>query len=811
MKKVHVVVDVPGSVGDQTYTYLVPPQWENEVGVGARVVVPFGNRRVDGIVVEVATPQTEADLPEVALREIEEVVPPPLTEELVQLGYWLSRKTLCPWMTALKAMIPAGIRGKYTVEVALAGDVELQREEEREIFEYFRHRGSVSWKALLQAFPQHERLLHRWRREGRLRVRSEVHRPVRVKKAVYLRRIMEREQLDRLLEQCSPRAVKQREVLRRLREEPQREWLQADLMKQWGVSTTTLNALIRQGVLERVEKDVFREPSDGLPLEEEAPYALTEEQQAALVPLIEALSQRQYHAFLLHGVTGSGKTEVYMQAIRYCLQQGRSAIVLVPEISLTPQMVERFRRRFGPKVAVFHSRLSPGERFDEWRRIQEGQAKVVIGARSAVFAPFERLGLIIVDEEHEGTYKQEEAPRYHTRDVALRRARYHQAVVVLGSATPSLEVYAAAQKGGFTLLQMKRRVHDRPLPQVHVVDMRQELQAGNRSLFSRMLAKRMAERFRRNEQVILFQHRRGFAHFVMCRSCGSVMKCPACDISLTYHRVGHHLRCHYCGYATVEPATCPTCGSGPIRHLGAGTQRVEEELHRLFPGVRVLRMDADTTSQKGAHQQLLARFYRQEADVLIGTQMIAKGLDFPNVTLVGVILADSLLYLPDFRAGERTFQLLTQVSGRAGRHHRPGEVIIQSFNPEHDIIQAAAAQDYARFFAREMALRRQAGYPPYRRLVQLVFTHPESAVALTWAAQMTRWLADRLHKVAQVLGPAAATISRMKNRYRYQSMIKYTDEPTVRAVLQEAIAEWEPRLKKQHVQLTIDVDPRMLS
>jgi len=818
MKRAQVVVDVPGTVGDQTFTYLVPPQWEEEICIGARVVVPFGPRRVDGIVVELHDAgeheKNESTLQnsttsDYTLREIEEVVPPPLNEELVNLGYWLSRKTLCPLMAALKAMVPAGLRGKYTSKVSLAAGVIPQTTAEQEIVAFLQQRSAVEWKKLLRAFPQHERLLMRWRREGKLSLQSSVQRPVRVKKVAYLRPLVEADQWNELLASSPSRAVKQRKVLEYLRDHPQREWPQSDLLKRLGVSTATINALIQKGILERYEKEVLREPAHD-PVDMEAPPVLTAEQQTALASIVDALSRQTYHAFLLHGVTGSGKTEVYLQAIAHCLRQGRAAIVLVPEISLTPQMVERFRRRYGPQVAVFHSGLAQGERFDEWRRIQEGRAQVVIGARSAVFAPFVDIGLIIVDEEHESTYKQEETPRYHARDVALRRARYHQAVVVLGSATPSLEAYATALKGGFTLLQMTRRVHGRPLPQVHLVDLRQELQTGNRSLFSRLLAEKMAERFARQEQVILFQHRRGFAHFVMCRSCGMVMKCPSCDISLTYHRVGQHLRCHYCGYTVLEPAVCPECGSGQMRHLGVGTQRVEEELNRLFPGVRILRMDADTTTQKGAHQQLLNRFFRQEADVLLGTQMIAKGLDFPKVTLVGVVLADTLLYLPDFRASERTFQLLTQVSGRAGRHERPGEVVIQSFNPEHEIVQAAASQDYARFFAREMIHRRRGGYPPYCRLAQLLFAHPEAAVALSSAVQVTRRLQERLKGAAQVIGPVAAPIARMKNRYRFQSMIKYNNEPMVRTVLQETLAEWEPLLKKQDVQLIIDIDPRVL-
>ncbi|OUM87722.1 MAG: primosomal protein N' [Bacillus thermozeamaize] len=814
--RVQVVVDVPGQAGDQSYTYLVPEEWAAEVRIGSRVVVPFGSRRVDGIVIDVkdeplaAKRGTEQAQEDIVLREIEEVVPPPLTAELVNLAHWLSQKTLCSWMTALKVMIPAGVRGRYTTEVEIKDDGWLKTDEEQEILSYVKDHPAIAWKDLLQAFPAYKRILNQWRREGRLVVRPVLKRDVRGKKAAFIRLNIDPGKLDVFLQQLPRQAVKQREILEQFRRHPDEEWLQSDLLKRVQASSSTIQSLIRQGVLARVEKEVPRHPFSGRPPERDVPKPLTEEQQSVLNPILAAISKREYQAFLLHGVTGSGKTEVYLQAIAHCRHLGRAAIVLVPEISLTPQMVDRFRRRFGEEVAVFHSGLSQGERFDEWRRIQEGRAGVVVGARSAIFSPFENIGLIIVDEEHEGTYKQEEAPRYHARDVALRRARYHRAAVVFGSATPSLEAYTAALQGGFTLLSMRHRVHGRPYPRVHLVDLRKELQEGNRSLFSRLLYEKMLERFARKEQVILFQHRRGFAHFVMCRVCGTAITCPHCDITLTYHRVGNHLRCHYCGFTALEPSACPECGSQHIRHLGVGTQRVEEELNRLFPQVRVLRMDADTTAQKGAHQRLLDLFQRHEADVLLGTQMITKGLDFPNVTLVGVILADSLLFLPDFRASERTFQLLTQVSGRAGRHERPGEVVIQSFNPEHESIQAAATHDYVRFYQREMLLRKQSGYPPYCRLAQLVFAHETAAVALSWATQVTHWLNGELKDHAHILGPVASPIARLKNRYRFQSMIKYTNETIVRTVLRAALTHWEPRLKKEQVSWHIDMEPRML-
>ncbi len=427
---------------------------------------------------------------------------------------------------------------------------------------------------------------------------------------------------------------------------------------------------------------------------------------------------RESKVFLLQGVTGSGKTEVYLQSIALCIEQGRQAIVLVPEISLTPQMVERFKSRFGDAVAVLHSRLSGGERYDEWRKIKERRVKVAIGARSAIFAPFEQIGLIIIDEEHESSYKQEETPKYHAREVAVKRARQHNAVVVLGSATPSLESFMAARRaslqlGGGALLPLPQRALGRPLPPVEVVDMREELKDGNRSMFSRRLHSALQQCLERGEQAVLLLNRRGYSTFVMCRSCGYTAGCPHCDISLTYHQRTRMLRCHYCGHAERSPETCPDCGSEHIRFFGTGTQRVEEELVKLFPGIRVIRMDVDTTTEKGSHEKWLTQFGQHKADVLLGTQMVAKGLDFPLVTLVGVIAADSSLNLPDFRAAEKTFQLLTQVAGRAGRHHLPGQVVIQSYMPEHYSIQTAKLHDYDAFLEEELKHRRLLSYPPF--------------------------------------------------------------------------------------------------
>ena len=482
-----------------------------------------------------------------------------------------------------------------------------------------------------------------------------------------------------------------------------------------------LRQLEAAGLVTLSQEEVLRRPGGAMQEPLMPDPALTSAQEEVLSVMLPELA-RGRGQFLLHGVTGSGKTEVFIRLVRSTLARGRTAMILVPEIALTPQMVSWFRGRFGAVAAVLHSRLSAGERFDEWRRIRRGDARVVIGARSAVFAPCENLGLIVVDEEHESTYLSDRHPRYDARQVAARRCDNEGATLLLASATPSILSFAKARRGDYTLLEMPHRVMNRPLPQVEVVDMRKELESGNRSVFSGVLLRALQTCMRRGEQAMLLMNRRGYNSFVSCRSCGHVMKCPNCDVSMTYHVSGgdNLLHCHYCGHAEPPPALCPECGSRYIRYFGAGTQKVEEELHRLFPGVGVVRMDIDTTSGKDGHQKLLDEFRSGRARILVGTQMIAKGLDFPRVTLVGVVAADMTLNLPDYRARERTFQLLTQVAGRAGRGEIPGQVVVQTYKPEDPVIRSAAAQDYRAFFQEEFDRRRRGLYPPFTIMARLL-------------------------------------------------------------------------------------------
>ncbi len=536
------------------------------------------------------------------------------------------------------------------------------------------------------------------------------------------------------------------------------------------------------------------------------PPQLTQAQQTALQSVVHALQKDEQTVILLHGVTGSGKTEVYLQAIQAAVDAGGQAIMLVPEIALTPQMETRVVTRFGGRVAVLHSRLSDGERSEAWRRMRDGEADIALGARSAVFAPFNRIGLIILDEEHEFSYKQEDNPKYHTRGVAIQRARDHGAVVLLGSATPSVESYYHAQQKHYALLTLPQRIEQRLLPEIAVVDMREELKRKNRTVFSTALREAIAERLRRGQQSIILINRRGFSTFVLCRDCGLVLRCPHCSVSLTYHATDHTLRCHYCLYRCPAPDVCPACQSRHIRYFGAGTQKVEEELGKSFPAARILRMDTDTTSRKNSHQEILGKFERGEADILLGTQMIAKGLDYPNVTLVGIISADMALNLPDFRAGERTFQLLTQAAGRAGRGEVPGLVIIQTYNPDNYSIQAVKEQNYADFYRQEIAVRHELRYPPFHHLIKIVVSGEDEREVIQRMQNIMERAKQNAEKgliSLELLGPAPAPLGRIKSLFRWQLFLKGPDRKLLHTVLTDTIDE----SAFGSGGLSIDVDP----
>lgn len=573
----------------------------------------------------------------------------------------------------------------------------------------------------------------------------------------------------------------------------------AQLREQIGDCRDALFTLEKMGFVRLQREEALRRPYAADSEKIAADPMLTADQQHVLEELAPALRAGEGR-FLLYGVTGSGKTEVFIRCVRTVLELGRTAIVLVPEIALTPQMVDYFRKRFGEDAAVLHSRLTAGERFDEWRRIRRGDARVVIGARSAIFAPLSDLGVIIIDEEHEQSYIADSSPRYDAREAARMRCDGEGATLILASATPSMRSFALAQRGDLTLLELPERVLGRPMPQVHLVDMREELQKGNMSVFSGPLVGALKRCIDGSHQAILFINRRGYATFVSCRSCGYVVKCPHCDVSLTYHQDGESMSCHYCGYQAPPPKICPECGSRYIRYFGSGTQKIEEEVKKMFPGVPVLRMDNDTTRTRDAHYQILSAFRRGEAKILIGTQMVAKGLDFPNVTLVGVVAADGMLGLPDYRAAERTFQLITQVAGRAGRDVNPGEVFVQTYAPEHYSITAAARQDYRAFFQEEMRRRRRQLFPPYTMLCRLLVEgeKTESVVRTSKAlyAQMQAFFErhEESKRILIDLREMEAPVKLLRGKYRRQVFLKLIDrreaEDTLTKLSELAASDW---------------------
>ncbi len=563
------------------------------------------------------------------------------------------------------------------------------------------------------------------------------------------------------------------------------------------ISASSVKTLLKKGILIEQEEEVYRLKHDSEIVKK---YPLTPLQQKAVDTILEKKDTNT--TFLIHGVTGSGKTEVYMELIETLLQEGKESIVLVPEISLTEQIVSRFQKRFTDSIAILHSRLSDGEKYDEYRRIARGEVKIVIGARSAIFAPLKNIGMIIIDEEHTDSYKQDSCnPKYHALDIAKWRAKYHSCPVVLGSATPTLESYARAKKHVYQLIELKERVNHKELPKIEIVDMNQE---GKRRIgsFSKSLISEIKTTLERKEQVILLLNRRGYSSFVSCKNCGYTEKCPNCDISLTYHKTSNMLRCHYCGYATNLKTECPSCGEEAMTTLGIGTQKIEEELSKLFPSAKTIRMDYDTTSRKGSHERIIQSFQKGEYDILLGTQMIAKGLDFPNVTLVGVIQADTSLNIPDFRSSETTFQLLCQVAGRSGRGEKSGKVIIQTFNPDHYAIRYAKTHDYEGFFQQEMMIRHKLGYSPYYYLTVVRILSSDYNEAKNTSSKVGEYLKKNLKEVI-LLGPSVASVFRINNIYRFQIVLKYKNEEIIRPILKELIEHYQSNSK---IKIDIDFD-----
>jgi len=822
-KYAQIVVDVPVRRVDKCYDYLIPDRLEARVEPGSRVLVPFGARNVEGFVVSrSAEPAVDS------VREIIDCVTdaPGVPRELLQVSEWMADTYVCLLIEALRAMVPSGTRVESSVIVRLAGSEDDARRAKidaaaRKVFDYLAECGGSAARDEIAAALEVttvSRHVAALTRAGLVEVDTEWERPKvrarRVRAFQVAPSAGDPAGIARRLAESSPaQAAIMRVFASALPREadgnsdgPDTDWADTDgacsgadvdpgadagagagaiprveLLKRAGCSASALDALVRAGLLCPTEVIASRSPMEAwstsrAPVPAPAPELTIDQERA--VERVTARMDSGGGVVVLHGVTSSGKTEVYLRAFEHALARGRRGILLVPDIALTPQMVDRVVERFGPKrVAVLHSALGAGERLDEWERARRGQVDIVVGARSAVFAPVPSLGLIVVDEEHDGSYKQDESPRYHARDVAVFRAERVGATVVLGSATPSLETYSRVESGEYEVIDLPRRIDDRPMPDVAVVDMRSELKAGNRTIFSRLLRARIEQTLDREQQVILFMNRRGFSTFVLCRECGHVMTCPHCDVSLTLHGSGSRrseLVCHYCNHAERAPDVCPSCGGTHIRYFGAGTERIEDEVRKSFPDARVARMDVDTTRRKGAHRAILGAFRAGRTDILVGTQMIAKGLDFPNVTLVGVVSADTALNLPDFRAAERTYQLISQVAGRSGRGDAPGTVVVQTYSPEHYSIVAAASHDYRAFYEAEIASRREAGYPPARQMARILLRGIDESATARYAgviARACRELGCVSDGTVEVLGPAPAPIPRIAGKYRWHLLL----------------------------------------
>ncbi len=832
---------------DHTFTYLVPPELQSSIAIGKRAMVPFGNKHITGIIVGLPATTNVS-----GLKLINDVldISPTFSSELLALTKWIAEYYLVPWGEVLRSATPQGFsqESKKMIHLLAQNYETLLQTTKRSaprqhaILQALKNNSGMLSFSQLQTKARAKSIhavLSEMQQRGLISVEEEIEKP---KAKPKIERVINftTEGMKIFSDEISKTAFssKQLFLIEALRKEFTHETNVIGLnyfLKQNNASLSSLKTLVKNGILQISKREVFRRSEyeqDGPPPE----ITLNTNQQYALNEIVKATTTGKFRAFLLHGITGSGKTQVYIDAIRRVMALGKTAIVLVPEISLTPQTVRRFKAHFSNDVAVMHSQMSLGERYDTWRMAHQDKVKIVIGPRSAIFAPLNNIGLIVVDEEHDSSYKQfDAAPRYNARDVALVRALHINAVVVLGSATPSTESFANALNEKYTLLELPYRVDNAQLPAIDIVDMAKERRAIYDDLkveikkngkdfpkrlpyssISRLLQSQISNRLEKKEGIILLQNRRGFSHVMECFDCGYVEKCDNCEVSLTFHTTKKHLRCHYCGFVKKPPTVCPKCGSIELRMHAFGTQQVQEELQALFPKAVILRMDRDTTSRKGAHNKILQQFGSGEADILLGTQMVAKGLDFPRVTLVGVISADTQMLLPDFRASESTFQLLTQVSGRAGRSNLAGEVVIQTLQPDHYSLKHVIAHNFRGFYQEELEYRRELDYPPFSRIILLEFSGERENEVQHHAKKFREFLAEQnQQKQFIILGPADAAIPKIKNLFRKHIVIKDLKDydPSgayLRSALIKAKAQFNasPLAANKKIKMIIDVDPQ---
>ena len=793
---------------DREYSYLIPQNAES-VKAGCRVVVPFGkgNSRRQGIVLAVEETDDVA-----SMKEIREVLDPEpvLSEETLGLCGFMKRHYFCTYYDAVKAMLPAGINYRLSVEYSVSDTLgerfyELS-DEWRRVASYIRAHGNKAERsALLSELGYSDSsVLDRMVDDGVLVLNDSAIRRVGDKTVKMIALNEDRESVIEHIK-LSDKQQSVIDLLRSVGSASVRE-----ICYYTGVTSSVPDALVKKGLAYYFDDEVFRVPPTAV--SEKKKVTLTEEQRKAYDELYELYRRDSHEISLLYGVTGSGKTSVFFKLIEAAVLDGKGVIVMVPEIALTPQLLSVFKARFGDKVAVFHSALSLGERLDEYKRVQRGIAKIAVGTRSAVFAPFSDLGLIIMDEEQEHTYKSESKPRFHARELALYRAKYNKALLVLSSATPSVETYYRASSGIYHKHTLTKRYGTAVLPDVIIEDMNEELMAGNTSPFSSLLLNSIEDNLNNGKQSILLLNRRGYNSFVTCTSCKEPLSCPNCSISLTYHSANGRLMCHYCGYSVPYTSECPTCHGHSLRLSGAGTQRAEAEIAEIFPNARILRMDTDTTMTRSSHERKLTAFANGEYDILVGTQMVAKGLDFPRVTLVGVLNADRMLYLDDYRSFENTFSLLTQVVGRSGRGADNGRAIIQTFTPENPIIHLAAAQDYDAFYSSEIAIRKAMLYPPFVTICLIGFVSENAKKTEAAATAFTKSMTDLLRAdypdiPLRILGPSPASVFKVSNKYRFKLILKCRSDSRFREMLSRMLTSFASDRAYSDVTVYADMDP----
>ncbi len=814
MTRNYVEVALPPPLAREL-TYGVPDELADEMQPGALVLVPVIQRLLTGIVLG---PADFGELSPGKIRNIVQILDTSLlSPEVVEVCRWMAGYYIAPLGSALMAALPPGVKLSSNRLVQLRNTLPEQDHNDElaaKILDELTANGPLKVSTLKRRLDSKglEKSLRTLRRTGHVEIAPVLDdkRTRVLNERCY--RLPDEEAARHAIPEIEKRAPRQASCLHHLLAHPvstRRDLIAA------GFSAAVLKGLEQRGLIEGFDEEVVRDPLAHIESAAPAHLTPTPDQQQILDSLSTALDINSFYPALLHGVTGSGKTLVYIRLVAQALATGRGSIILVPEIALAWQMVRRFKEHFGKQVAVLHSQLSAGERYDTWRRLRRGEQRVVIGARSAILAPVDNLGLIVVDEEHDTSYKQEDLDSSHplsysARDLALIRGQRSKAVVLLGSATPSLESYWNATTGKYHLHTLPRRVDDRPLPEVTVVDMKREpFQKKQRAIFSRELRLKMQERLERGEKIVLLQNRRGFSPFITCVSCGESVQCKSCRVTLTYHRseTAPETRCHYCDFQAPPPPFCPTCNSAELRFDGIGTQKVESALLEQFPGIRVIRMDVDTTGWKGAHDELVERFRHGEADVLLGTQMVAKGLDFPEVTLVGVISADNGMHMPDFRAAERTFQLLTQVAGRSGRGRTAGEVVIQTLLPDDQALRSASRQDYAAFSERELEERRQSGFPPFGRLMIFRWRGTDEDEVTKAAQQGVAALRRGLDQHALLLGPGPAPLARLRGHFRWQALLRGESVHLLHQLVAGALPTMRETAKNHATTFAINVDP----